>query len=266
MSQSASVRLVSPSLYAAPHSGIPFRRRLWDFIRSMPDDFQMSAPRDDATRLPTRRRPRCRRREAARCGVCGLHRPLCVCATLPCFDLPFRLILVQHGVEVDRPTNTGRLALRMLSNHALVLYGRRGIPLDTSPLEDPALDYRLLFPRDGAPWLAPEDLRPRADERNRRPALVVADGTWAQASHMTRRIGPLRNMRCVRLPPGPPGLWRIRRPRRPEQLCTLEAVIRAMAVAGFAAESAALLDALREVHRRLLAMRAGFPAGGGPLE
>ena len=203
-------------------------------------------------------RPRRRRREAPRCGVCGLHLPLCVCANLPRLQLPFRLILVQHGVEVDRPTNTGRLALAMLAESALVLYGRRGVPLDTAPLEDPATDYLLLFPRAEAAELAPADLRPRPDAPHRRPALVVADGTWAQASHMTRRIAPLRAMRCVKLPEGPPGLWQIRRPRRPDQLCTLEAVIRAVAVGGFSAEAARLQNVLEEVHRRMQSMRAGF--------
>ncbi len=202
-------------------------------------------------------RPRNRRREAPRCAVCGLHLPLCVCASLPRFALPWRLIVVQHGVEVDRPTNTGRLALHLLTNSARVLYGRRGVPFDPSPLEDPQFHYVLLFPREKAPALTAADLLPRG---GRTAALVVADGTWAQASHMTRRIVPLRHMRCARLPVGPPGLWRIRRPRHPEQLCTLEAVIRAVEVSGHRREAAALFDALALIHERMQAMRSGATA------
>lgn len=204
-------------------------------------------------------RPRCRRRKAPRCGICGLHLRLCVCAELPRIALPFRIVLVQHGVEVDRPTNTGRLALRMLSNHALVIYGRRGVALETAPLQDEAFEHRLLFPRAGATELSAADFRPR---EGRPLSLAVADGTWAQASHMTRRIALLRQMPCVRLPPGPPGLWTIRRPRRPDQLCTLEAITRVVAVAGYPEEAAAMQAALAMVHERMLRMRAG--AGGAP--
>lgn len=199
-------------------------------------------------------RPRNRRREAPRCGTCGLHLSLCVCDSLPRFALPFRIVLVQHGVEVDRPTNTGRLLLRMLSNSVLVLYGRRGVPLDASPLENPAFEHRALFPRADAPVLTGEDFHPL----NGRPlSLAIVDGTWAQASHMMRRIPGLRRMPCVQLPPGPPGIWTIRRPRRPDQLCTLEAGIRAVAIAGFTAEAAAMQRALEVVHERLCRMRAG---------
>jgi len=168
-------------------------------------------------------------------------------------------VLVQHGVEVDRPTNTGRLALRMLSNRALVVYGRRGVALETAPLEDDAFEHRLLFPRAEASELSPADFRLRT---GRPLSLAVADGTWAQASHMSRRIAPLRRMPCVRLPPGPPGLWTIRRPRRPDQLCTLEAIVRAVALAGYAAEAAAMQAALATVHERMLRMRNG--AGSAP--
>jgi len=199
-------------------------------------------------------RRRHRRRAAPRCPVCGLHQSLCVCAILPRIALPWRLIVVQHGVEVDRPTNTGRMALHLLTHSVRVLYGRRGVALDTAPLEDPGHRYLALFPRAEAPWLTPEDLQP---EEGRTPALVVPDGTWAQASHMMRRIAPLRRMRCVRLPPGPPGLWRIRRPRHPDQLCTLEAVIRAVEIGGHASEATALFDALALIHARMQAMRAG---------
>lgn len=200
------------------------------------------------------RRPRHRRRELPRCPVCGLHLPLCQCAIMPRIWLPWRLIVVQHGVELDRPTNTGRVALRMLVNSERVVYGRRGVEPDWSPLEDPRLDYLLLFPRTDADSLCREDLMPRA---GRMAALVVVDGTWSQASHMTRRIPPLRQMRCVKLPPGPPGIWHIRKPRCREQLCTLEAVIRAVAIFGAVKAAVDMLRVLKEIHDRMWAMREG---------
>jgi len=96
-------------------------------------------------------------------------------------------------------------------------------------------------------------------------ALVVVDGTWAQASHMVRRIRPLRAMPAVRLPAGPPGIWTIRRARQPEHLCTLEAVIRAVGISGFPREAEALQTALTLIHERLWAMREGRVGPGSPF-
>lgn len=205
----------------------------------------------------------CRRHRLSRCPRCGLHDALCVCALMPRVRLPVGLILVQHAVELDRPTNTGRIAQAMIEDCTLLSYALRDRPLDTARLEEPDTRYLLLLPREDAVDLAPEDLRPPPGART---ALVVLDGTWPQASHMARRIAPLRAMRCVRLPAGPVGRWRIRRPERPDQLCTLEAIIRAVALAGQEEDARRMLATMELIEGRMLYMKGMRPRPPAPSE
>lgn len=198
----------------------------------------------------------CRRHRLPRCRTCGLHLPLCVCPLMPRVELPVQFILVQHAVEIDRPTNTGRMVLGMLPNSRLITYAARDVPLDESPLRDPDTRYLLMLPRTGARVLSPVVADPAP---YRRTALVLLDGSWPQASHMARRIASLRPMTCIRLPDGPPGSWAIRRPQKPEQLCTLEAAIRAVAILGRPGEAERMRDILALIEARMLYMRGVLP-------
>jgi DTW domain-containing protein len=205
----------------------------------------------------------CRRHRQPRCGVCGLHLPLCVCSRIPALQPAQRLVLIQHTVERERPTNTGRLAARFWGGSELLTYGAREAPLDPARLERPA-DWTcaLLFFRDDA--LEWKEWRARTTDADpERTAIFVPDGSWRQAAHMARRLPALRAMPCVKLPPGPPGLWRIRIPRISSQLCTAEAVIRLAAALGHTQEAAEMLELLRYIHDTMWRMR-GHP--GAPME
>ncbi|MDZ4199295.1 MAG: tRNA-uridine aminocarboxypropyltransferase [Kiritimatiellia bacterium] len=193
---------------------------------------------------------------AARCEGCGLHLPLCVCAGLPIVRMPFRWILVQHGVEVDRPTNTGRMIRKMFPETERVLYGRQGIPLDIAPLMAADTDYLILYPGPESETLKPENLRPAA---HRRLALILLDGTWRQAAHMSRRIARLREIPRVRLPDGRPGVWTIRTPNAPCQLCTLEAAIRTVRLAGQLHDARDLQISMEWIQLRMLYMKGLRP-------
>ena len=198
------------------------------------------------------RRP-CRAHATPRCRVCGLHLPLCVCAQLPRLQLPERFLLVQHAVELDRPTNTGRMVEYMLPNSRLVLHGVRGQTTDETPLCDPELRYFLLYPRPGAPVLSPEML---AGVPRERTAVVLLDGSWRQAARMSHRLASLRGLPCVQLPPGAASAWDIRRPLHPGQLCTLEAAIRIVGILGHAAAAERMMEAMALINARMLYMKA----------
>ncbi|MBP7274895.1 MAG: DTW domain-containing protein [Kiritimatiellae bacterium] len=199
-----------------------------------------------------------RRHRRPRCRVCGLHLDRCCCAELPRAGLPQRLILIQHAVEAERPTSTGRMAAHCWGNSEVLCYGRGRTPMDESPLCRPGWTYALLFPRADALTVA--DWR-RAHEHAdpARTAIVVPDGSWHQAAHMTRRLRSLRGMTCLRLPEGPPGFWRIRVPLTPDRLCTAEAVARLLAEFGHPAASKAMLDALHHMHEVMWSMRGWTP-------
>ena len=232
-----------------------------------------------------------RRHRLARCRGCGLHAAICVCPQLPRVGLPQEFLVIQNAIEILRPTNTGRIVATMLPNTRLLPYGlrddsvaavvqardavepgraeaappadrgagarhRRSMPFDEAPLRRTDTDYLLLFPSDDAAELTPEMAAPRP---GRRTAFVLLDGTWHQASRISHRIAALRGMRHVRLPPGPPSSWSIRNPLRPEQLCTLEAAIRVVAVLGRAEEADRMLDGLELIEARMLFMKGRLP-------
>ena len=196
----------------------------------------------------TQRRPRC--------PGCGLHLELCLCAEAPRLDLPTRFIFVQHRRERDKPTNSARLAHRLLPRSELLTYGERDQPLDVAPLERAALDYYLLFPRDDAATLAPEHGRPLP---GREVAVVVLDGTWHQCSRMARRAPRVDALPCYALPPGPPSAWGIRTPPRPGALCTFEAVARVVALFHGPEPAARMSAYFAAVTARLWQMRGGRP-------
>ncbi len=161
--------------------------------------------------------------KASRCAVCGLHDALCVCPSMPRFDLETKLLIVQHNRERHKPTNTARLGLAMFEGAQMIHYGARDTAMDTEPLERPDHDYVLLFPGDEA---RPLDQAPRP-EPGRVRTLVVLDGTWHQCSRMVRRAPRIAELPCYTLPEGPPSRWGIRTAPRPEALSTFEAICRA---------------------------------------
>ncbi len=177
-----------------------------------------------------------RKNKANRCGVCGLHDELCVCPSMPRFDLATKLLIVQHNRERHKPTNTARLGLAMFEGAQMIHYGARDSELDTAPLEQPDRDYVLLFPGDEARPLAQAPLPAPGRVRT----LVVLDGTWHQCSRMARRAPLITEMPCYSLPEGPPSRWRIRTAPRPEALSTFEAICRATDVLSRGEASAAV--------------------------
>lgn len=191
---------------------------------------------------------------AARCARCGVHDELCVCDRMPRVSLETRLLLVQNAHERNKPTNTGRLAALMLENSQMLHYAVRGEVFDPTPLESEALDYLLVFHREGEQ----EQLSPQTDwgGGGRTRALVFLDGTWAQCSRMSRRVPGLEKMRTVSLPPGPPSPWRVRGETHPDRLSTLEAIIRAIELVEGPAPAAIMREWFYLVTARLMFMKA----------
>ncbi|ANA41510.1 MULTISPECIES: tRNA-uridine aminocarboxypropyltransferase [Geobacter] len=167
-----------------------------------------------------------RSKRSERCARCRMHIHRCVCPALPRYSLATRVVLVMHHREYSKTTATGPLALEMLPNSELRIHGELGRSLDLSDLDTPARRILLLYPGDDVPVLDRELL-----ERDGRPVtLVVPDGTWRQASRMGRRLPGLARAEMVRLPPGPPTEWGVRRENHPQGLATFEAIARALGI------------------------------------
>ena len=180
-----------------------------------------------------------------RCAGCGLTPLFCACDLFPSVKVSTPVAIVQHVREIYKPTNTGRLFARMVEGTRILPCGMRGPAFDPSPLQDPSIDWRLLYPRPGAPVLTP----------GKNLGLVLLDGSWAQCAHMSRRIPALAALPCVTLPPSPPSIWKVRAQPREEGQSTFEAALLALQLLEDPALVAPLRRAFQTVTARLLFLK-----------
>jgi DTW domain-containing protein len=170
-----------------------------------------------------------------RCGDCFLQRSLCVCALIPRVPTRTRVVLVMHQLELNKPTNTGRLAVRCLPNSEILVRGREAEHRTPPPFPGTAL---LLFPHREAQPLEPWR------EATGPLTLIVPDGTWRQANRARLRVPGLDRIPCVSLP-GPTTGYRLRQAARPGRLSTLEAIARALGIL----EGPAVEEPLLHIHQ-----------------
>lgn len=164
-----------------------------------------------------------RRTRLDRCEGCGVVVPRCVCAGLEKCELPFPLVVVQHGKERSKPTNTVRLLARVVADCRVVRFALQERPWAAELLGAPDPRRWLLFPGPHARTL---DRASVAELAAQRAPLVVVDGSWRQAGRMVRRGAGLAELPSYSLPPGAPSRWSVRHAPRVEQLCTFESMVR----------------------------------------
>jgi len=190
--------------------------------------------------LRTKRKPRC--------PGCGLPPASCACALLPRLKFRTPIAIVQHVRERHKPTNTAKLFARIVDDVRVLPVGMREPPFDPSPL-DPAIDWRLLFPREGAPVLEAEE------SNGRRVGFVLLDGSWPQCSHMNRRLPVVSELPCVALPPGPRSFWTVRAQHDEDGRSTFDAAAQLLEMMEGAESVAPLRRAFAEVTARMLHLK-----------
>lgn len=84
------------------------------------------------------------------CQTCFLHKDRCICDLIPNLDLKTRITLIVHAKELKRTTNTGRLALKALSNSEMRIRGVDRLTLDLSDLLSQSYRTFLFYPSDNA--------------------------------------------------------------------------------------------------------------------
>ncbi len=134
------------------------------------------------------------------------------------------LVIILHWQEARKPTSTGGLAGQVLAPSTVLRYGARGEVWDADALD---LDgAALLFP--GTPDRPATPLDPARPPRR----LVIVDGTWPQASRMTRRVPGLVDLPRVSIDRPARDVPRLRKPHAPWARSTLEAIAEACGVMG----------------------------------
>ena len=140
----------------------------------------------------------------------------CFCSEIVPIETNVRVLIVRHASEINKTSNTGRLASRALTHSVLVDHGAPEHTLDLTGL------------LGDNPWV----LAPGAVPLTQPPAvhtLVVIDSTWASARGMRWRVPPLASVPTLSLPaPLIAPVRRMRRGDHPEQMATIEAVAAAL--------------------------------------
>lgn len=152
---------------------------------------------------------------ATACQRCLYQR--CLCAEIPTIATRTRVVIVRHHDEVNRSSNTGRLAHLALPNSEIVDHGGRIV-----------VGTEVLPPLEGGWLLYPEGHGELPSPATPPKLLVVLDATWAQSRRMYRKLPALRGLPILKLPEGPMAAMRLRAAPAPGMVSTIEAIARAL--------------------------------------
>lgn len=160
------------------------------------------------------------------CQVCFLNPALCLCDSIPQLHLKTRITLVIHARELKRTTNTGRLALKALTNSEMRVRGADKNPVDLSSLLTPQYQTFLFYPSDDAVALTPSLVA----ESTKPIQLIVPDGNWRQASKVHYRHTELKNIPRVMIKDINLSEHHLRAEHTPEGMATLQAIAFALGI------------------------------------
>ncbi len=193
-----------------------------------------------------------------RCPACLLLVRLCLCSLMPRIPSRVRLVLVADHRELRKTTNTGALAARCLVGSEIHASGAKDAPVDYERLTSPSASNLLLFPTADAVLLDAAFCHGLTGPVR----LIVPDGDWGQAARIQRKLPRGAQLTAVKLAPGAPSAYQIRRQPKgmADGVSTLEAVARAMELLEGERASAELLKVFRLFVDRTLWLRGQLPA------
>lgn len=193
---------------------------------------------------------------AHRCPGCEIRKPLCFCSLIPRISLQTRVIILMHSSEEVLTTNTARLASKALTNSEVRIHGRLNEPLSFEGMFEPGRTSLLLYPSPNSTELNAEFVAQIKEPVN----LIVPDASWRQTTKFVRRHLSVPGLRHVRLPAGPPSEYRLRAQNREHNLCTLEAIARAIGLLESHEAQSKLETLLKVLVERTLWSRGFLPA------
>ena len=131
---------------------------------------------------------------------------------------------MMHIKEINRSTNTGKLAKLMLSNSSIVPVGAPDMPAKREDIVLSGYDNLVLFPA------ATQNLGESFLKTLNLPVnLIVLDGNYNQAGKMFRSE-LLDGVKRVRLPLGQKSNYELRHIRGTERISTIEAIIKSIEI------------------------------------
>jgi len=160
------------------------------------------------------------------CQVCFLHKDRCICESIPTLTLKTKISLIIHAKELKRTTNTGRLAIKALTNSEMRIRGEERETLDLSDLLSPSYRTLLFYPSDNA-----IELDQKLVSESALPIqLIVPDGNWRQASKVHYRHHELKHIPRVKISTPNTAELHMRTETTKAGMATLEAIAHALGI------------------------------------
>ncbi|MBC7792996.1 MAG: DTW domain-containing protein [Clostridia bacterium] len=206
-------------------------------------------------------------RSAPRCAICARLAKICVCHDAEPMQLRTRLCVVAHVLELEKTTNTGWVAARMVAGSEVLVHGRRfnsedALIRDEIASEPDFTGWRpmVLFPTENAALLTP------ALADGLPVTLIIPDGTWAQARRMHNRIPWMAALPHVTLPhTDRRSGYLLRTSDRENRVSTMEAIAIALGILESQAAESEMLRIFQLLVRRTMAARGTPVANEKPL-
>ncbi len=166
------------------------------------------------------------RGKSTRCPQCGLPRDECICALAPRPAIRTEFIIVCHAKEVQRASNTARLAQLAMPGTKILLRGLKDRMIPGSEFARPGAAVYVLFPADDA-----VELNEAFVCSLEKPlVIVVPDGSWRQAKSAVRREAGICQLPRLKLPAGPASRYLLRTQPSLDKVSTYEAIARAVGI------------------------------------
>ena len=158
------------------------------------------------------------------CETCFFAPDICLCHLIPKLDIKTKISLIIHKNEMNRSSNTGRLALQALPHSELKIRGHKTGYLDLSELINNDYESLLLFPSEDAIFLTKDLLKGIKNNIQ----LIVPDGNWKQARKVHTRHKELGKVTRVMVPRDVQDRYFLRQEHSEHGMATLQAIANAL--------------------------------------
>ncbi|CAA0117016.1 Uncharacterised protein [BD1-7 clade bacterium] len=132
--------------------------------------------------------------------------------------------LLTHSREVNKPTNTGRVAHDTLPDWVSIIKWQRNEPSDVVLSAINTTQIAVLYPAPDAITVTSKDNLTGYDN------VIVIDGTWQEARKIHNKSPYLHPLPHIQLAPTTPSRFNLRRNQIENGLCTAECISELLAI------------------------------------
>ncbi|OLQ88371.1 DTW domain-containing protein [Vibrio panuliri] len=162
-----------------------------------------------------------------RCQYCQVAANNCICDYQPQIESDVAVMLIVSENEVFKPSNTGRLILDTIQEGYAFQWNRTDPdPKMLALLQDPSYQPLLVFPADyveNKQRVVHQPLNQFCD--NKKPLIILLDGSWREARRMFRKSPYLDNLPVVSIHPQAISQYMMRKSDNEQHLATAEVAI-----------------------------------------